>query len=487
MEFVSLQGANTASLTFDHVKLDPNWVLSKEGTDYIAKTRPNFLGFQFGLAFGLAQRSLDEVEASLNSNRSVLREEFEATRGNLLAIQDQLFAGLNDANYFIEKPRELFQLRIDIVDVVANSLLLELQASGGRGYLKESESSFIRRWNEASSFQLYLRVRYSFVTFLQLARKAGGPMKVFFKKIPLALSSLVLALFSLSNQISHFALIAQGIWFLASIGFILILGRLILGFEQVREDLRNPVIASAFASFFMAAFLFGSRLPLAQTGLSVTWIGLLGLYIAYIIFFSLRFMRPLSLNQVFPSWFVVYVGPAISLVTVPASVPTSIKGLILGITGLATLALFPLVLWRMRQIAIPHLYQPILAILAAPLALLITSSIKSNQRPATIILLVLLLFSQVFFFYALNLFVKLVRKGFIPLFAAFSFPLVNSVNAFKAATTSLGLVNLATQLIYKVEFVIILLIMTYLLYHFLKLLYKALIQALNTKKEAGSV
>ena len=58
---------------------------------------------------------------------------------------------------------------------------------------------------------------------------------------------------------------------------------------------------------------------LAQTGLSVTWIGLLGLYIAYIIFFSLRFMRPLSLNQVFPSWFVVYVGPAISLVTVPAS------------------------------------------------------------------------------------------------------------------------------------------------------------------------
>ena len=149
--------------------------------------------------------SLDEVEASLNSNRSVLREEFETTRNNLLAIQDQLFAGLNDADYFIDKPRELFQLRIDIVDVVANSLLLELQASGGRGYLKESESSFIRRWNEASSFQLYLRVRCSFVTFLQLARKAGGPMKVFFKKIPLALSSLVLALFSLSNQINHYA------------------------------------------------------------------------------------------------------------------------------------------------------------------------------------------------------------------------------------------------------------------------------------------
>ena len=225
----------------------------------------------------------------------------------------------------------------------------------------------------------------------------------------------------------------------------------------------------------MAAFLFASRLPLAQIGLSVTWVGLLGLYIAYIIFFSLRFMHPLSLNQVFPSWFVIYVGPAISLVTVPASVPTSIKGLIQGLTGLATLALFPLVLWRMRQIAIPHLYRPILAILAAPLALLNTSSIKSNQR--TIILLALLLFSQAFFFYALNLFVRLVKKGFMPLFAAFSFPLVNSVNAFRAATTSLGLVNPATQLVYKVEFVFVLVIMTYLLYHFIKLLYNHFIQA----------
>ena len=312
-------------------------------------------------------------------------------------------------------------------------------------------------------------------------------MKVFFKKIPLALSSLVLALFSLSNQISQYALFSQGIWLIGVFGFFLVLGRLIIGYRQNQEDLHNPVIASAFPSFFMAAFLFTSRLPLAQTDLSIAWIGLLGLYIAYIIFFSLRFLRPLALEQVYPSWFVVYVGPAISLVTVPDGIPNSIKGLILGLTGLATLALFPLVLWRMKQIAIPHLYQPILAILAAPLALLITSSIKSNQRPATIILLALLLFSQAFFFYALNLFVKLVRKGFMPLFAAFSFPLVNSVNAFKAATTSLGLINPATQLIYKVEFVIILLIMTYLLYHFLKLLYKALIQALHTKKEAGSV
>lgn len=241
-------------------------------------------------------------------------------------------------------------------------------------------------------------------------------MKVFFKKIPLALSSLVLALFSLSNQISQLTLIAQGIWLIAVFAFFLVLGRLIIGYRQTQEDLQNPVVASAFPSFFMAAFLFAGRLPLDQTGLSIAWIGLLGLYIAYIIFFSLRFLRPLVLEQVYPSWFVVYVGPAISLVTVPASFPNSIKGLILGLTGLATLALFPLILWRIRRLTIPQPVLPILAILAAPLALLITSSIKSGQRPETILLVGLLVFSQIFFFLRLGTLCQACKKRFCPTF-----------------------------------------------------------------------
>ncbi|WP_415670157.1 hypothetical protein [Streptococcus thermophilus] len=163
--------------------------------------------------------------------------------------------------------------------------------------------------------------------------------------------------------------------------------------------------------------------------------------------------------------------------TVPASVPTSIKGLILGVTALVTLALFPLVLWRMSQIAITHLYRPILAILAAPLALLITSSIKSGQRPDTILLVGLLIFSKLFFFFALGLFTRLINKGFVPLFAAFSFPLVNSINAFKAVTTSLKLLNSMTHLIYLAELLPVLAIMIYLLYHFIKLLYNHFIQA----------
>ncbi len=50
-----------------------------------------------------------------------------------------------------------FQARIDIVNVVAQTILLELQASGGRGYLKNDTSGFSRRWKKRHSARYYAR------------------------------------------------------------------------------------------------------------------------------------------------------------------------------------------------------------------------------------------------------------------------------------------------------------------------------------------
>lgn len=149
MEFVSLQGGNTAALTFNKVPLKEEWILSKDAHQFLAQNRPAFLGYQFGLAFGLAERSLSEVEKELGK-RGVLKEEWQHQVEQLDDIRNSLYQGLSEKSYFVRNPRELFQLRIDIVDVVAQSLLLELQAGGGRGYFSKSTSGFIRRWNEGA-------------------------------------------------------------------------------------------------------------------------------------------------------------------------------------------------------------------------------------------------------------------------------------------------------------------------------------------------
>ena len=150
LEFVSLQGGNTAALTFNRVPLKEEWILSKNAKEFLTQNRPAFLGYQFGLAFGLAERSLSEVEKELGKRR-VLTDEWQYQVEQLDAIRQALYQGLSDRSYFVTNPRELFQLRIDIVDVVASKVFcLELQAGGGRGYFSKSTSGFIRRWNEGA-------------------------------------------------------------------------------------------------------------------------------------------------------------------------------------------------------------------------------------------------------------------------------------------------------------------------------------------------
>lgn len=149
LEFMSLQGTNTTALVFENVELQDEWILADNAPEFLAATRPAFLGLQFSLPFGLVEKSLAEIEKSL-SFRAILTPEWQTQVDALNDIKTRLFNGLNDEGYFVRHPKELFQARIDIVNVVAQTILLELQASGGRGYLKNDTSGFSRRWKEAA-------------------------------------------------------------------------------------------------------------------------------------------------------------------------------------------------------------------------------------------------------------------------------------------------------------------------------------------------
>ncbi|QLB18222.1 acyl-CoA dehydrogenase family protein [Mannheimia granulomatis] len=149
LEFMALQGTNTTALVFENVELKEEWILADNAPEFLAATRPAFLGLQFGLPFGLVEKSLAEIAKTL-SFREILTSEWQALADALNDIKSRLFNGLNEEGYFVSHPKALFQARIDIVDVVAKTILLELQASGGRGYLKNDTSGFSRRWKEAA-------------------------------------------------------------------------------------------------------------------------------------------------------------------------------------------------------------------------------------------------------------------------------------------------------------------------------------------------
>lgn len=167
LELVALQGSNTVAVVLNDVPLDPDWIIAENASEYLAKIRPAFLALQTAMAFGLAERALAEVEKSLKSYRLILEPEWQAQKAKLAQLQQQLAQGLSQPNYFIEQPKALFQIRIEVVDVVAQSLLLELQASGGRGYLKNGGTDFIRRWREGAFLPVVTPSALQLKTILQ--------------------------------------------------------------------------------------------------------------------------------------------------------------------------------------------------------------------------------------------------------------------------------------------------------------------------------
>lgn len=149
LPLVALKGSHTHPVLINNLELNPEWIIHRDLLAYLAESRPSFLGLQFGMAFGLAKRALAEVESTFGSNRNVLQSEWQTTYDKLIQIEKALRNGLAH-NHFVQMPKALFQLRIDIVEIVAQAILLELQASGGRAYLTNSGSSFSRRWREAA-------------------------------------------------------------------------------------------------------------------------------------------------------------------------------------------------------------------------------------------------------------------------------------------------------------------------------------------------
>lgn len=169
LSLVALQGSNTVAVAIEQVELPDEWIIAENAAEYLAKVRPSFLGLQCPMAFGLAARSLQEVAHSLArvDNRSILKPEYDAQVAKLAELEKALAEGLAQDGYFVKNPKALFKVRIEIVDVVAQSLLLELQASGGRGYLTNAGSDFIRRWREGAFLPVVTPSALQLKTILQ--------------------------------------------------------------------------------------------------------------------------------------------------------------------------------------------------------------------------------------------------------------------------------------------------------------------------------
>lgn len=149
LDLLGLRATNTGALRLDGVVLDDAWQLHPDARAFLPTIRPAFVGMQCGLGLGLARASLRSARRALEGEASVLRDEVAKLDADVQAYWQQLSAGI-DGGRLRERPAELLGLRMRMVELAMEAVQLELQALGGRAYLRGESHGFARRWREAA-------------------------------------------------------------------------------------------------------------------------------------------------------------------------------------------------------------------------------------------------------------------------------------------------------------------------------------------------
>ncbi|GHD23105.1 acyl-CoA dehydrogenase family protein [Tianweitania populi] len=172
LALMGMRSANTAALAINDVQIGDDRIISTNAREWLPKSRPAFAGLQCGMSIGLAKRALSEAKACAGAGRGVLGEPLAQLSRQLDDAHARLAAGLR-SQAFVTDASSLFELRIELADIVAQAVQLELQASGGRAYLEEPGRAFARRWREAAFIPIITPSIVQLRTALQQRRDAA--------------------------------------------------------------------------------------------------------------------------------------------------------------------------------------------------------------------------------------------------------------------------------------------------------------------------
>ncbi|TDG02698.1 acyl-CoA dehydrogenase [Paraburkholderia guartelaensis] len=151
LDLIALRGSNTAALTLTDTELDAGSLIDVDARAFLVRARPAFLGLQCGMSIGLARRSLDAVALSSPAVRAALDDDANALRNELDGLSARLYEGVT-SGAFVAQPAAQFELRIALAVVVDAAVRLDVQAAGGRGYLRSSSTSGTARRTREAAF-----------------------------------------------------------------------------------------------------------------------------------------------------------------------------------------------------------------------------------------------------------------------------------------------------------------------------------------------
>lgn len=281
-------------------------------------------------------------------------------------------------------------------------------------------------------------------------------MNQFLNKYPVPIVGLMLGLAAAGNLVQSYGEVYRNILgTISAILLIIIVVKILMNPDGFKESLDNPVVASIFPTFSMGIMLLSTYLiPFLPSLAFRVWIIGVALHIIIIIWFTKIYTLHFKIKQVFPSWFLVYVGIVVASVTGPAYKMANVGQYVFWFGFAAYLILLPIVTYRVVKVKeMPESALPTLTIYAAPVSLLLAGYMNSFETKSMTIVWFLMILSIIMYIIVIIMLFKLLKLKFYPSFSGFTFPLILSGIAMKLTNEFLIKTNQAIQsLQYLIKF-----------------------------------
>lgn len=302
-------------------------------------------------------------------------------------------------------------------------------------------------------------------------------MKDIIKKVPIPLCGVMLGTAALGNLLQSYS---EGIRYVcgivAGLLLVLVLLKLFLFPGMVKEDMKNPILASVAGTFPMSLMLLSGYVkPFIGKAAYYIWLSAIALHLALIVYFTLKFITKLQMPKVFASYYIVYVGIVAASVTAPAYESLAIGSAAFWFGFFSLIVLLVLVTIRyVKYKEVPDPAKPLICIYAAPTSLCIAGYVQSVTPKNYGLLMGMFAVAGILYIFALVKAVGYLKLPFFPSYASFTFPFVISAIASKqtmACLMNMGRPIPALQYVVLAETVIAAVFVIYTLVRFLQFLF----------------
>ena len=299
-------------------------------------------------------------------------------------------------------------------------------------------------------------------------------MRDIIKKVPIPTAGVALALTALGNLLQP---AYEGIHILCGVlalALVVLLAAKVILFPQlIRDDLHNSIMASVSGTVFMTFMQFSAYLaPVAYVPAFALWIAAVVGHLVLIAWFTTRFFGDFKLHEVFPTYFICYVGIGVASATSPTFGMQQTGHLLFWFGFICYVALLGLITYRYAKHEAPEAARPLFCIYTAPMSLSIVGYLATAARPSVVFVSVLLVLAQLLFAVVLWRLPKLLRLKFYPSYAAMTFPFVITATALGQATAFLRANGLALpfafDVLFYVETGLATLMVAYVLIHYVR-------------------